>query len=338
VIQSGVVELGPGDQMIRRRELLGGIAASGLATSNPARAQPKGRPARIAYLAERGGPNEFEQAFLRGLRERGWVDGEQVQIDFRWAGGDAQRLKTNVIEALAASPALAVVTDRASARAVQALDPGMAIVHPVMGDAIAAGYSGSLSRPDRNLTGVSALATELAGKRVELLKEAVPGLQRVGVLFNAVRPLEYGAGTRAAAQTLGLTPIDMLLAMPDGIDSGFAAAARQGVQAVVVVSDTSTITHRAPLCEAALKHRIPAIFANRTYLRAGGLMSYGPDLEGAFHRAAYYVDRILKGARPADLPIEQPTTILLVLNQRTAAAMGLRFPQPLLVRADEVIQ
>jgi len=323
--------------VINRRAVLGGVAAV-LCAADRAHAQSRIRPARIAYLAERGAPNEFEQSFLRGLRERGLIEGEQLIIDFRWAGGDPLRLKVLAAEMLAAAPALVVATDGASVRAVQAIDNTIAIVHPVMGDPIAAGYSGSFSRPDRNVTGVSVLASELGPKRVELLKEAVPGLQRLGVLFNVVRQPRFGAATHAAAETLGLTAVEMRVAMPDGIEAGFETAVRQGVQAIVVVSDTSTITHRKPLADAALRHRLPAIYANRTYLRGGGLMSYGPDLEAAFHRAAYFVERILKGARPADLPIEQPQAIHLALNLRAAKALDFSFPSSLQLRADEFIR
>jgi putative ABC transport system substrate-binding protein len=142
----------------------------------------------------------------------------------------------------------------------------------------------------------------------------------------------------AAGKDLGIEVTAMPVRLPEGIDAAFAAAVRQGVQGVAIVSSTPTITHRAPLCELSLAHRLPTIFSNRAYLRAGGLMSYGPDLEGAFHRSAYFVDRILKGAKPAELPIEQISTFQLVLNQGTAKALGIRFPQTLLLRADEVIQ
>lgn len=326
---------------MRRRCLLlatGATSAASALWCSLGLAQSKERPARIAYIAERGAPNEFEQAFLRGLRERGFVEGTQLFVDFRWAGGDAERLKMLAGEALAAAPVLVVATDAASVRTVRTLDNSIAIVHPVMGDPVASGYASNLARPDRNVTGLSVLATELGAKRVELLKEAVPGLQRVGVLVNAARAPQFGAATRAAAEALGLSVVEMRLDMPDGIEPGFATAVRQGVQAIIVVSDTSTITHRAPLCAAALKQRLPTVFPNRTYLRAGGLISYGADLEAAFHRAAYYVERLLKGARPVDLPIEQPTTFQLVLSQRTARLMNFKFPQALLLRADEVIQ
>ena len=316
---------------MKRRNVLG----SALCAALPVAAQK--RP-RIAYIAERGGPNEFEQNFLSGLRERGWNDGAQVNIDFRWSGGDAQRARANAAELLALSPDLVVTSDGASLRTMRSLNAAVPIVHPAMGDAIASGYASSLSNPDRNITGITVLATELGPKRVELLKEALPGLRKIGVITNAVRPPQYGSDTRTAAATLGLDPLDMRLTLPDGVEAGIAAAARGGVQALIVVSDTSTITYRQPLCDAALRHRMPTMFANRTYMRAGGLMSYGPDLEASFHRAAYFVDRILKGAKIADLPIEQPTTFQMVVNLKVSKALGVVFPRSTMLRTTEVIE
>jgi len=167
----------------------------------------------------------------------------------------------------------------------------------------------------------------------------VPGLRRAAALFNASAPPGQGVAVSVAAgKDLGIEVTAMPVRLPEGIAAAFATAVRQGVQGVAIVSSTATITHRAPLCELSLAHRLPTIFSNRAYLRAGGLMSYGPDLEGAFHRSAYFVDRILKGAKPAELPIEQPSTFQLVLNRVTAKAMGITLPQALLLRADEVIQ
>lgn len=322
--------------MIDRRAMATGAAAM-LFGMHEATAQPKTHPPHVGFIAERRGRNEFEESFLRGLRERGLIDGENVLVDFRYSGFDMQRLRAAASELVAMAPVVIVASDLVSVRTVHSIDSTMAIVHPAMSDPILSEETGSLARPDRNITGASVLATELGGKRVELLKEAVPNLQRIGVLFNVIRPLQYGAATRAAAEELGLTVFEMRPSMPDGIEAAFLAASRDGVQAVVVVSDTSTITYRAQLSDAALKHRIPSIYANRTYLRGGGLMSYGPDLEGAFYRAAYFVERILKGARPADLPIEQAATFQLTLNQRAARALDFKFPQALLLRADEVI-
>jgi putative ABC transport system substrate-binding protein len=305
-------------------------------------AQRTSRAARVAYFSFRPGPNEFEQAFIRGLRELGWIDGANVVIDFRWFAFDERRRDAMVPEAMALQPDVVVIPDASGARAlVTASHPSMPIVLPAMGDPVAQGYTQSLARPDHHITGISVFSTELGAKRLALLKEAMPSLRRAGALFNAARPGRTPLGvpaTLAAGAELGVEVVEMPVTLPEGIDSAFAAARRQEVQAVAIISDTSTITHRAPLCDLALSHRLATIFANRSYLRAGGLMSYGPDLEGAFHRAAHYVDRVLKGARPIDLPIEQPTTLRLTLNLKTARSLGLQFPRALLLRADETIE
>ncbi len=328
--------------MIDRRALLRSAGAAFVPVLAPCRAQAQGRPAHIGYISFRPGPNEFEQAFLRGLRERGWVEGQNLVVDFRWASFDRQRVASMVAELLALQPALIVVPDGWSSGAagmIRSQNPAMPIVAPAFGDPIAQGVTTSLARPDGNATGVSVFATELAHKRLEYLKEAVPGLRLAAALYNAAGPPALGVAVSVAAgKPLGIEVVAMPVLLPQGIDAAFAAAVRQGVQGVAIVSSTATITHRAPLCAMSLAHRLPTIFSNRTYLRAGGLLSYGPDLEGVFHRAAYFVDRILKGAKPIDLPIEQPTTLQLVLNQGTAKALGMRFPQSLLLRADEVIQ
>ena len=326
--------------MIDRRTLLGGASAAIISAMAPFRAQAQGRPARIGYISSRPGPNEFEQAFQRGLRERGWVEGQNLVVDFRWAAFDAQRTSAMVAELLALQPTLMVVADGSDTRLmIRSLSPAMPIVVPIFGDPIAQGATSSLARPDGNATGVSALAIELAHKRLELLKEAVRGLRRVAALYSAVGPPARGvAASVAAGKDLGIDVVEMPVRLPEGIDAAFAAAVRHGVQGVAIVSSTATITHRAPLCEFSLAHRLATIFSNRAYLKSGGLMSYGPDLEAAFHRAAYFADRMLKGAKPADLPIEQPNTFLLALHQGTARALGLRFPQAVLLRADEVIE
>lgn len=321
---------------MQRRIALGSILASPLLV----RAQRTTRLARIGYLSSRRGPNEFEQAFVRGLLERGLVEGTHFVIDYRWADGDAQRMRAMAAELVAATPDVVVAVDGGGALLVRALNPAIPIVQPGMGDPIAQGQTTSLSRPDGNITGTTVFAVELSGKRLEILKETLPGLRFVGMVFNAARtpiPLSV-ANTLATGDALGLKVLDMRMALPEGIAGGFAAAARQGVQALMILSDTATISHRQPLCDAAKAQRLPAMFSNRTYLKADGFMSYGPDLEGAFHRAGYFVDRILKGARPADLPIEQPTRFELVVNLKIARSLGLTFPRSILARADEAIQ
>jgi putative tryptophan/tyrosine transport system substrate-binding protein len=325
--------------MTDRRGFLRSAGAALVPAVAPGLAQPQGRPARIGYISFRPGPNEFDQAFVRGMRERGWVEGQNLAIDFRWAGLDRSRLQPLVAELLALQPALMVCADAGIAQ-VWAQAPAMPMVHPALGDAVASGITASMARPDRNVTGMSVLATELAFKRIEVLKQAVPGLRRVAALYNAGGnpPTRGIQASMEAGKELGIEVVEMPVQVPDGIDAAFAAAARQGVQGVAIISSLPTITHRAKLGELARTHRLATIFANRSYLRGGGLMSYGPDLEGAFHRAAYFADRILKGAKPAELPIEQPNTVQLVLNQSTALALNLRFPQAMLLRADEVIE
>ena len=325
--------------MTDRRSFLRGAGAVLAPSIAPCLAHAQGRPARIGYISLRPGPNEFDEAFVRGLRERGWVEGQNLTIDFRWAAFEIDRVQSLVAEVLALQPALMVCADTGLA-AVRRQNPAMPIVYAAFGDPIASGATTSLARPDGNATGVSVLALELASKRIELLKEAVPSLRRVAALYTAsANPPPRGVQpSMAAGKELGIEVVEMPVQLPDGIDAAFAAAVRQGVQGVAIISSLPTITYRAQLGELARKHRLATIFANRAYLRGGGLMSYGPDLEGAFHRAAYFADRILKGAKPAELPIEQPNTFQLALHQGTARALGLRFPQAVLLRADEVIE
>ncbi|MFN0184631.1 MAG: ABC transporter substrate-binding protein [Aquabacterium sp.] len=300
--------------------------------------QAPSRMARVGYISLRPGPNEFDQAFVRGMRERGWIEGQNLAIDFRWAAFDRNRVAPLVAELLGLQPTLMVCADVGIAP-VRSQNPAMPMVHPALGDAVASGVTTSMARPDGHVTGISVLATELAAKRIELLKEAVPGLRRAAALYTAgpnppTRALQISV---AAGKDLGVEVVEMPVPLPQGVDAAFADAVRQGVQGVAIISSLPTITYRAALGELALKHRLATIFANRAYLRGGGLMSYGPDLEAAFHRSAYFVDRILKGARPAELPIEQPSTFQLALSQGTARALGLRLPQALLLRADELI-
>ena len=325
--------------MADRRAFLRDASVAFVPMIAPGLAQPQGRPARIGYISLRLGPNEFDQAFVRGMRERGWVEGQNLAIDFRWAAFDRSRVEPLVAELLALRPTLMLCAD-AGLGPVRSQNPAMPIVNPAFGDPIAGGATTSLARPDGNATGVSVLALELASKRIELLKEAVPGLRRVAAFFTAsVNPPQRGIqASLAAGKELGIEVVEMPVQLPEGIDAAFAAAARQGVLGVAIISSLPTITYRTQLGELARKHRLATIFANRSYLRGGGLMSYGPDLEGAFHRAAYFADRILKGAKPAELPIEQPNSFQLVLNQGTARFLGLRFPQALLLRADEIIE
>jgi putative tryptophan/tyrosine transport system substrate-binding protein len=207
-------------------------------------------------------------------------------------------------------------------------------------DAVADGLVASLARPGGNVTGRSLFATELTGKRLQMLKEMMPGLSRVGALWHAVNPggLNQFKEAASAGEVLGLAIVSLDVRFPDGIEGGMTRAVAAGVGAVIVLSDSASISHRAQITDAADRRRIPTIFANKEYIRAGGLMSYGPDLVESFRLASVHVDKILKGAKPADLPVEQPTRFELVINGRTAKARGIAIPPTLLTLADEVIE
>jgi len=328
----------PRSAPIDRRAALAWLST--FATGSPA--QRASRVPRVAYFSSRPGPNDFEEAFLRGMRELGWIDARNIVFDFRWFNFDPERGKTLVTEAMAARPDLAMLADSTGVRPlIKSLMPALPIVLPAMADPVAQGITSNLARPDSNMTGISVFSTELSHKRLSLLKEALPSMRRAGALFNKNRlggPPTGVNATLQAGKELGVEVIELPVDLPYGIDAAFAEAKRQGLQGTAIVSDTATITHREPLCALSAAHGMPTIFANRAYLRTGGLMSYGPDIAGAFYRAAYYVDRILKGAKPSELPIEQPNTFQLTLNLRTARAINLQFPQSLLLRADETVQ
>jgi putative ABC transport system substrate-binding protein len=212
------------------------------------------------------------------------------------------------------------------------------IVMATSGDAVQEGLVASLSRPGGNITGLSVLNRELSGKRLEVVKEAVPGLKKIGALFNGNNPAmppQFGE-VKAAAERFGIEAMPLDVSFPDGIDAAFIAANKAGVGAVMVLSDSSTIAHRSQLSAAALKYRMPTMFSNRDYIRAGGLMSYGPNLAENFRRTAGIVDKILKGASPALIPVEQPTKFELVINRTSAKTLGIALPETLLVRADDI--
>jgi len=291
----------------------------------------------IGYLAQRPGPWHLDKAFVDGLRELGYVEGRNVAIEYRWGANSADlpalaadlaRLKVDVI----------VSSGYPSNKAAKDATSTIPIVMATSGDAVQEGLVASLSRPGGNITGLSVLNRELSGKRLEVVKEAVPGLKRIGALFNGSNPAmpPQFSEVNAAAQRFGVEVVPLDVAFPAGIEPAFTTAAKAGVGAIMVLSDSSTIAHRSELSAAALKHNMPTMFSNRDYVRAGGLMSYGPNLADNFRRAAGIVDKILKGASPALIPVEQPTKFELVVNRSSARMLGLALPETLLVRADDV--
>jgi putative ABC transport system substrate-binding protein len=326
--------------MNNRREfisLLGGTAAWPLA----ARAQQPGKFARIGHLDL--GPasaRESRVAVLRtGLRDLGWVEGKNIIIEFRWADGIHQlpelaaelvRLKVDVIFA----PSSTMVEPARQATKT------IPIVFSNHADPIGTGHVASLPRPGGNITGLSVLATELDAKAMEILKQAVPHATRIGVLWNPTTPSHVPGlqSVKAAGEKLGLALHVVPATTVEEFDAALAAMARERVGGVFVVPSPLSTMERAALAQLALQYRLPTMFAARENVETGGLMSYGADRNDLIRRAALYIDKILKGAKPADLPVQQPTKFEFVLNFKTAKALGLNIPATVLARADEVIE
>jgi putative ABC transport system substrate-binding protein len=329
---------------LRRREfitLLGGAAA---AWPLAARAQTTGKVYRIGMLLPNTpaivARNPRIQAFLQGLRELNWIEGHNVAIEWRFAEGQFQRLATLAAElatikvdviVTAAAPAAEAAKEATSTIPVVIIDPG---------DPVGTGLVLSLARPGGNITGVTSIAPDLAAKRLALLKETVPAITSVAVLFNAaVPPAEIAMmELQVAAQALSLRIQSVAVEGPIGLEKAFATITDERVNGLVVFPDPLTFSNQEAITNFALANKIPALFGAREFVAIGGLISYGPSYAGMFRRGAYYVDRILKGANPADLPVEQPTKFELVINLKTAKALGLEVPPTLIARADEVIE
>jgi putative ABC transport system substrate-binding protein len=328
---------------MRRREfisLLGGAAA---ALPLSARAQQGERVRRIGVLMHTL-PTEPEAqarlaAFLQGLQEAGWVVGRNVRIDTRWSTGDAVRLRKDAAELVALGPDIILAGVGATTLALQEASRTVPIVFAQGLDPVGSGQVASLARPGGSTTGFTQFEYSLAGKWLELLKEVAPAIKRVGVLREA------GAGAvgqwaiiQAAAPSLGveLSPIELRDAA--GIERGMTAFADGPNGGLVVVVSALSQVHRELIVTLAARHRLPTVYPYRFFVTHGGLLSYGPDLVGLYRQAAGYVDRILKGEKPADLPVQTPTKYELAINLKTAKALGLTIPIILQQRADEVIE
>jgi putative tryptophan/tyrosine transport system substrate-binding protein len=303
-------------------------------------AQPSAKVARIGYLSVAGGTGSpLVEAFRQGLRELGYVEGQNVTIAFRTAEG-SDRLPALAAELVQLPVDIIVTAGENAARAVQHATRTIPIVLVASSDPIELGLVASLARPGGNLTGLSLMSLGLAGKRLELLKEAVPTAARVGVLFN---PASIGAGqqwreTERAAQALGVQLQALEVRHAEELERAFAAATSAGIGALMVWRSFLIVAHQTRILQLAAQSRLPVMSDLGAFVDDGGLMSYGPSLPDAFRRAATYVEKILNGAMPGDLPIEQPTKFELVLNLKTAKAMGITIPPSLLFLADEVIQ
>jgi len=308
------------------------LASDGLATANVP---------RIGFLSitESAAAPAVLEPFRHGLRARGYVEGQTMVLEVRWAEGSLDRLPPLATELAQLPVDVLVAVGTPAAQAAQHATSTLPIV-ALMGDPVEMGLVASLARPGGNLTGVSGQTAEVSGKLLELLKEAVPQASRVAVLWNAANPgkvLEWQE-TQRAAQALGVTLQSVEVRTPADFEPAFAALTKGRPDALITFMEGLTIAHRHQIVDFTTQHRLPMMAENRIFVEAGGLMSYGVTPRALYGHLAVYVDKILKGAKPADLPVEQPTKFELVLNRKTAQALGITFPPTLLILADEVIQ
>ena len=328
--------------MTNRRTVILAIAGTFLAAPFASYAQRAAKVWRIGFLS--GGPRPADgappAALRQALEELGYVDGKNVTYTVRWAEAKSERLPGFAAELVGLDVDLLLTAGAPAAEAAKKATSTIPIVFVAPGDAADTGLVTSLARPGGNITGISDPATELSAKRLGLLKEAVPGATRVAVIWNAndrAMTLRYGE-VEKAARVLRVTVEPHGVRGPDDIDAALSTMTREHPDAVFVVSDALTNINRKRILDFVAANHIPAMYEFGYYVRDGGLMSYGPNMDDMFRRAATYVDKILKGAKPGDLPVEQPTRYFLLFNLKTAKTLDLTIPQPLLLRADEVIQ
>jgi putative tryptophan/tyrosine transport system substrate-binding protein len=280
------------------------------------------------------------RAFRDGLRERGYIEGQNLSIDVRWPQGPFDQNPGVTDDLVRGNVDLIVAWSTPATMAARRATSTIPIVMVSVSDPVGAGFVASLARPGGNITGITNTADDLNAKLVELLREIVPGMQRVGVVFNASNPgsAVQRRGTEDVIRTLGLQFLVVSARTPQEFESAFARFSAEGVTGVVLLSDSSFIEHARRIAELAQNTRLPTAFQRRENVEVGGLLSYGASLNDQFRQAAAYVDKILKGAKPADLPVEQPTKFELVINLKTAEALGITIPATLLFQANEVIK
>jgi putative ABC transport system substrate-binding protein len=325
---------------MKRREF---IALLGVAAAWPlaARAQQP-KPPTIGYFGATAAAAEKSRtgAFVQRLGELGWIEGQTVAIEYRWAESQTERFPEIAAELVQHRVDIIVATSIAAVLACKQATTVIPIVFPLAGDPLATGLVASLARPGGNVTGLSNQGADLAGKRLEVLREVNPGLRRFAVLANAEYPgrISEIADIQTAARTLGLNLAVFEIRPAGDVSPVFDTMRKDGAEALYVVGDTFMNSNRARISTLAIQARLPTIYVAREYVEAGGLMSYGANIPHLFARAAELVDKILRGTKPGDIPVEQPTKFELVINLKTAKALGLIVPATLIARADEVIE
>jgi putative ABC transport system substrate-binding protein len=331
--------------VISRRAVSRGILLALLAAPLATAAQPGGTVYRIGFLGNTPitkdpASQRFYHAFVQALREAGWVEGQNTIIERRYSDGHMERFPDLAAELARLNVDVIVTSSVPAARAAKRATTTIPIVAIGMSDPVGAGLVASLARPGGNITGSATLFPELAAKRLALFKETLPKSSRVAVLKNAANPgnLLIWKEVQVAGRALGVTVYAIDVPGPDDVEGGLGAMIKDRPQGLLVLDDPLFVPHRTSIVKFAAKHKLPAIYPFREYAEAGGLMAYSVNLLDLARHAATSVDKILRGAKPADLPIEQPTTFELVINLRTARALGLTIPQTVLQRADRIIQ
>jgi putative ABC transport system substrate-binding protein len=326
---------------MKRREFLGLIIGSAVSVRS-ARGQQVASVRHIGILSSFSAANtqRWEKALLLGLRDAGWVDGRNLLIERRYAEGRMERLPELAGDLLRQKVEVIVTTVTADTTAAKTATSDIPIVMAAVGDPVATGLVKSLARPGGNVTGLSQMTPDLTGKRLELLKELVPDVSAIALLYNPDDPLSVLDWTEAqrSAQTLGIRFHSMRISKTSDLDKALTEIPALHVGALVMMPAPVLVENLKPVADFAIRNRMPSLFHLREYAEAGGLVSYGVDRSDLFRRAASYIDKILKGANPADLPIEQPTKFELLINLKTAKALDLVIPPRLLGMADEVIE
>ncbi len=326
--------------MLRTIGLISTLVFGLLALPLSTEAQQAAKLYRIGYLAPDSGPSLSSEAFRQGLRDLGWVEGRNIVIEYRWAGERRERLVGLATELVQLKVDIILGSTTPGALAAKNATKTIPIVIPVSNDPVGSGLVESLARPGGNVTGFSYLAHEMTQKRLELLKEVAPRITRVAILLNPTHPdsaAELSEG-EVAARVLGMQLQVLKVRNPSELESAFSAVIRERADGLIMLSDRLFFKMQGRIAEFAAKHRVPTIHHAKEFVEAGGLMSYGPDPTDMYRRAAILVDKILKGAKPADLPVERPTKFDLVINLKTAKALGITIPPSILFRADKVIK
>jgi putative ABC transport system substrate-binding protein len=325
---------------MNRREYIA-LAGSAMAWPPAVLAQQSDKVFRIARFSAGLGVNpEIRSAFVDALRELGWLEGKNIVLEDRHAENRLDRLPELAAELVRLNVDVILAAGTLAPLAAKQATTTIPIVLANAGDPVGSGLVASLAKPGGNITGLSLMAPELGGKRLEILKEVLPNISRVAVLWNAANP--YSAlvlrETQAAAKKLSIHLEPLEVRSPDDFDTAFSSSVAQRVEAIIAVEDPLTFGHRKLIAEFSTKNRVPGIYGLREFVDSGGFLAYGANVAELYRRAAGYVDKILKGAKPADLPVEQPTKFELVINLKTAKALGITVPLTLLARADEVIE